>query len=225
MPIIFLMSKSTGLTQAERSEHSTQQLLDAATHLIAEQGYSCTTVPEIARRAGFSHGLITQRFGSKGELVKILVKRFHEFFRLERLVPALKRSGGRDELVITLDAYLDSIVSSGELGRAYYQLYGESIMLGPDIHDTFVQADRDFRRAIEGLIKAAIATGELSAETKPKALATLLLSILRGFAMQWMRNPTAVSYEAIKAEIHHLLDRAYTSKGSGSPRSGASTPK
>lgn len=206
------MSKSTRLTQAERSEYSTQQLLDAATHLIAEQGYSCTTVPQIAHRAGFSHGLVTQRFGSKGELVKILVRRFHDFFRLERLVPALKQGGGRDELVITMDAYLDSIVSSGELGRAYYQLYGESIMLGPDIHDTFVQADKDFRSAIEHLIAQAKAKGELTESTNSTSLAALLLSILRGFAMQWMRDPSAVDHDAIKAEIHYLLERAYATK-------------
>ena len=209
------MPKPTRLTQAERSEHSTEKLLAAATHLIAEQGYSRTTVPEIARRAGFSHGLVTQRFGSKDELVKILVKRFHAFFRLERLVPALKRSGGRDELVTTLHAYLDSVVASGELGRAYYQLYGESIMLGPDIHDTFVQADADFRNAIQSMIERAIATGEISADAKPDTLATLLLSILRGFAMQWMRSPTAVNHEDIKAEIHHLLERAYAGKSVG----------
>lgn len=204
------MKRAAKLTQAERSANSTQKLIDATIQLIAEQGYSCTTIPQIAKKAGFSHGLVTQRFGSKAELVETVVKRFHDFFRLERLAPALKGSGGRDQLLISMDAYIDSIVSSGDLGRAYYQLYGESIMLGPRVHQTFVKADRDFRNAIRKWISEAIAKGEISDAVDSKSLATLLLSILRGFAMQWMRDSRAVSQKAIKAEIRFLLDHAYT---------------
>jgi len=204
------MKTAARRTQAERRAHSTRKLIDAATQLIAEQGYSSTTIPQIAKEAGFSHGLVSQRFGSKGELVETLVKRFHDFFRLERLVPALEESGGRDQLLIAMDAYVDSIVSSGDLGRAYYQLYGESIMLGPHIHETFVKADRDFRNAIRHWISEAVDRGETSPAVDSKSLAALLLAVLRGFAMQWMRDPRAVSPKAIKAEIRFLLNHAYT---------------
>lgn len=198
-------AKSKRLTQAERSEYSTQRLLEAATELIAEQGYSCTTIPQIAQKAGYSHGLVTQRFGSKGELIETLAKRFHDYFRAERLVPAIKQGGGRETLVIMTDAYIDAVVSSDVLGRAYYQLYGESIMLGPEIHDTFVRADRDFRRALQSVIER----DELPRRVNPHTLATLILSILRGFAMQWMRDST-LDPEAIKDEIRFLLENVYS---------------
>jgi AcrR family transcriptional regulator len=43
-------------------------ILDAARHAFAEQGYTRTTLREIARRAGVTHGLISRQFSSKERL-------------------------------------------------------------------------------------------------------------------------------------------------------------
>ncbi|WAZ19658.1 TetR family transcriptional regulator [Streptomyces cinnabarinus] len=43
-------------------------ILEAARHTFAERGYARTTLREIARRAGVTHGLITRQFQSKERL-------------------------------------------------------------------------------------------------------------------------------------------------------------
>lgn len=43
-------------------------ILEAARHTFAERGYARTTLREIARRAGVTHGLITRHFASKERL-------------------------------------------------------------------------------------------------------------------------------------------------------------
>ncbi|MGW0948171.1 TetR/AcrR family transcriptional regulator [Streptomyces sp. NPDC002623] len=43
-------------------------IIEAARHTFAERGYARTTVREIARRAGVTHGLITRHFVSKERL-------------------------------------------------------------------------------------------------------------------------------------------------------------
>ncbi|WP_405623467.1 TetR family transcriptional regulator [Streptomyces sp. NBC_00076] len=43
-------------------------IIDAARHTFAERGYARTTLREIARRAGVTHGLITRHFSSKERL-------------------------------------------------------------------------------------------------------------------------------------------------------------
>jgi len=58
-----------------RAEVSTRRLLDAARDLIAEVGYHRATLALIAQRAGYSHGLVTRRFGSKENLLYVLVER------------------------------------------------------------------------------------------------------------------------------------------------------
>src|SRR5579875_2572479 len=44
-------------------------ILQAARQALAEQGYARTTIREIARRAGVTHGLVMRHFGSKERLL------------------------------------------------------------------------------------------------------------------------------------------------------------
>jgi AcrR family transcriptional regulator len=44
-------------------------ILQAAREALAEQGYARTTIRDIARRAGVTHGLVMRHFGSKEQLM------------------------------------------------------------------------------------------------------------------------------------------------------------
>src|SRR5258706_14581310 len=108
--------------QAERRAQSERRLLDAATQLIAEQGFSRTTLAQIGEKAGYSRGLVNERFGSKGELVRVLADEFQSYFQYQRLEPPLEHQHRLEALLITIDTYLDSGVKSAHLGRAHYEL-------------------------------------------------------------------------------------------------------
>lgn len=204
------MKANKRLTQADRAERSTRKLLDAATQLIADQGFSRTSIPQIAEKAGYTQGLVSQRFGSKAGLIQTLARKFQVYFGIERLLPALDDRRGLDAVLTTLETYIDVVLTSDRLGRAYYELYGESITLVPEIHDIFVRADRDFRLFLKEMIDESVEQGEIPKEVDSWALAGLVLSILRGFAMQWVRDPTAVDWTAVKKEMRRLFERAYS---------------
>lgn len=72
-------------TQRDRSDLSTHRLLEATAALISERGYERTTVADVGRRAGYSHGLVTRRFGSKANLFIALVERMTVRFGHEHL--------------------------------------------------------------------------------------------------------------------------------------------
>src|SRR5690606_37191431 len=59
----------------DRSVLSTRQLLEAAGALIAERGYENTSIAAIGERAGYSRGLVTARFGTKQNLLNVLLDR------------------------------------------------------------------------------------------------------------------------------------------------------
>src|ERR1700748_893308 len=61
-------------TQAERAAESDRRLLRAALKLIAERGYRNTSLAAIGEEAGYSRGLVNDRFGSKAGLLWALVK-------------------------------------------------------------------------------------------------------------------------------------------------------
>jgi AcrR family transcriptional regulator len=192
-----------------RSERSSKRLLDAATELIAEQGYSATSIAQIAQKAGYSHGLVSQRFGSKSDLIRLLAREFQNYFAIDRLQPALKEKGGLDGLIVLIETYLDTVAGSGTLGRAYYELFGESIVLVPEIHETFVQADRNFRDLLMKTVRAAIELGEIPAEVEVASLASVVLSIVRGTSMQWLLDGGSIDLDAIKKEIRRLFEMAF----------------
>ena len=192
-----------------RSERSSRRLLEAATQLIADQGYSATSVAQIAQKAGYSHGLVSQRFGSKSDLIRMLAREFQSYFAIDRLEPALKERSGLDALIVVVETYLDAFAGSGTLGRAYYELFGESIVLVPEIHETFVQADRNFRDLLTKTIRSAIDLGEIAVEVNVHALASVVLSIVRGISMQWLLDGASLDLTAIKGEVRRVFEGAF----------------
>jgi AcrR family transcriptional regulator len=198
-----------------RSERSSKRLVEAATELIADQGYSATTIAQIAQKAGYSHGLVSQRFGSKSDLIQMLATEFQNYFAIDKLEPELKERRGLDALIVMIETYLDAVAGSGTLGRAYYELFGESIVLVPEIHETFVRADRNFRDLLMKTIRAAIDLGEIPAAVDVSAVASVVLSILRGTAMQWLLDGGSIDLSAIKTEIRRIFELAFSRSDAG----------
>jgi AcrR family transcriptional regulator len=184
-------------------------MLDAATQLIADQGFTRTTIPQIAKKAGYSHGLVNQRFGSKSEMIQILANEFQGYFTFEQLAPAIEGRSGVDALVATIEAYVDAISQSGSLGRAYYELLGESVVLVPEIHEIFVGADVRLRALVEQTIRSAIESNEIPSDVDPPAIAALVVAILRGVSMQWVLDSDALDLNAVKGEIRRLFELAF----------------
>jgi AcrR family transcriptional regulator len=195
--------------QAERRARSERRLLDAATRLIAEQGFSRTTLAQIGAKAGYSRGLVNERFGSKDELVRVLADEFQTYFAHDQLEPALADKHGLEALLVTIDTYLDAVVRSGHLGRAYYELLGESIGLVPEIHETFVEADRALRAGVERTVLSAVRAGDMPRKTDAEAFAVFIVGLLRGVVLQWLLAPSRFDLRAVRAEIRRTLERAF----------------
>ena len=65
---------STTSAAGSRREATRQKLYEAAVTLIAEQGFSATTVDEIAERAGVAKGTVYYNFASKSVLFEELLR-------------------------------------------------------------------------------------------------------------------------------------------------------
>jgi AcrR family transcriptional regulator len=96
-------------TQAERVAASDKALLAAAIELIAERGYERTTLALIGERAGYSRGLVTQRFGSKEKLLWAVIKQMLDRFSTQNLHERGDKTGV-PALQGILTTYLDACV-------------------------------------------------------------------------------------------------------------------
>ncbi|WP_031506588.1 TetR/AcrR family transcriptional regulator [Streptomyces megasporus] len=100
-----------------------QRLYDAAVTLIAEQGFSATTVEEIAERAGVAKGTVYYNFESKTGLFEALLRHGVEQLTasLEQAADeAARRGAGRGE---TLDAMVRAGLVFIDRCPAFAQLY------------------------------------------------------------------------------------------------------
>jgi len=193
-------------TQAERRARSERSLLEAAEQLIAEKGSSRTTLAEIGQRAGYSRGLVNQRFGSKGDLVSRLTRRIQRRFRDRILAPALEHRTGLDALLAAVDAYLGGMDLSVGTGRAFYVLMAESLGPVPEIRDTFALADREFRNFLERHIADGIEAGDIRPDIDRAAQSGMIVGALRGITLQWLVDPHGLDLREATRELRQTLE-------------------
>ena len=144
--------------RSERAGSSTPRPGSSRTRASAR-----TTLAQIGAKAGYSRGLVNERFGSKGELVRVLADEFQTYFAHDQLEPALADKHGLEALLVT-DRHLPrrGRAAAAHLGRAYYELLGESIGLVPG--DPRRPSSRPTARCASGVertVRSAVRAGEM----------------------------------------------------------------
>jgi AcrR family transcriptional regulator len=192
-------------TQAQRRELSDQRMLDAAFKLIERKGGSRTTLVEIGDLSGYSHGLVSHRFGSKSALVRAVTQRLqHQFAKL--LEPVLAGHHGLKALTVTAETYLRTVVASDR--NAMYVLIGEA--LGPlrEIRGEMAEADENFRRSVQKFVEGGMKAGEIRGDVDPAAYSALLVGTLRGLAVQHLMKPRAFDVDRVCRELILSIERS-----------------
>jgi AcrR family transcriptional regulator len=175
------------------------RILDAAHRLLAEGGHAAVTVTEIAREAGVSRGLLHYYFDSKEQILAQVVRRNVEQ-SIEETSGLLREARSREELVSQfLRAYQDA------LGRGTgYTLYFEAFVQGrvhgtvrAELADLF-QARRD---SLAEALRAAQERGHVTLTADAAGVASLLLAIGDGVALQYLADPDMPIVETGQAVV------------------------
>ena len=197
-------------TQQERTAESDRRLLTAAMRLIGERGYRGTSLAAIGEAAGYSRGLVTERFGSKQGLLWELVKRMLRVYRDEGRAHSAAERIGLDELCDMVDNHRRALSSEISM-RAFYALMFEALGPTPDLQAEFRTLHRSFRADIARMLRAGVAAGTIRADLDVEAQAMLVLGTLRGIAFQWLLEPDALALDAAYTELKHNLRRSLAS--------------
>jgi AcrR family transcriptional regulator len=190
-------------TQAQRRAESERRLLDAAAELIVERGIEGTSLAEIGRVAGYSHGLVHQRFGSKEALVERLNTEAVRMFTTKTLA-AVGTTRGLPALRIVADTYLDLVQAKDPLGRLHLVVWTEAVARASERRSYRVTWDRYFRSAFAQLIRDAAADGTVRADVDVEAMSMVVVGLLRGVALQLMLEPASATPATRAAVLDHL---------------------
>jgi AcrR family transcriptional regulator len=189
-------------TQAERVAASDRALIDAAIDLIAERGYERTTLALIGEKAGYSRGLVTQRFGNKEQLLWAVIRQILDQWSTHSLSERVDKVGV-PALQAILSAYLDACDRAPKRIRAYYALLREADGPVPAVRETIRKLHATERKHIAELIRA----GSVRRDVDPDAEATAFLGVMRGVTMQWLLDPKGVDLVGTLTQYGVSLER------------------
>lgn len=176
------------LTQAERRERSELELLEATMRVVSEQGVAAATFDAIGKEAGYSRGLVTQRFGSKEGLIRSLIAALHAW-QQEALDQA--HIAEMDGLAaLSAFVHLHSQTAEGQdEGKAYYMLLAATVADRLDMREAFADSHEIERLLIRGIIERGQAEGSIRADADADATALMAGCALIGIRMQSLINP------------------------------------
>lgn len=189
-----------------RSELSTSRLLDAAAELIAETGYERMTLAAIGERAGYSHGLVTRRFGSKEGLMWALVEKMTLGWFAIYIQPAIDKQTGSAALHVRIDGIRASWKRSTRRMRAMYTLMFEALQPIPLLQERMADLHRQARASVSDAIQRGIDDGSVDASIDPDGVARLLTGAIRGAAYQAMLDPADVDIFSALDDIDRMID-------------------
>lgn len=191
-------------TQEERRNEAEKRLLAAAAELIGEVGPSAVTLANIGERAGYSRGLATHHFGSKGAMMQRLVDSVTARFRDEVFAESAS-DAVLDQALGLVRAYFFELAHPRPANRARLVLWADAVATGaPDVRAAMLASDRTFRDELAKRIERGVSTGEIAAQVDPGAVATVIIGMLRGVALQAMLDDD-IDLDACRAEVELVL--------------------
>ena len=178
----------TRRSQAERRDESERRLIEAAAGLVVEHGIGAATFANIGERAGYSRGLVTQRFGSKQGLIEAMIERLQ--VRLGALLEdrGLEGMSALDQVLANVDVFLAALDRDGEL-RAYFVLLASAVADVSELRAPFAAAHKQVEQSYEALFRQGQAEGSVKPELDAAAAALMTGALLFGLSMQLLLDP------------------------------------
>ncbi|MEU4659122.1 helix-turn-helix domain-containing protein [Streptomyces sp. NPDC023723] len=197
-----------------RREATRQKLYEAAVTLIAEQGFSATTVDEIAERAGVAKGTVYYNFASKAVLFEELLRHGVGLLTAslrEAAEEAARGAGGR---VAALDAMIRAGLVFIDRYPAFTQLYvAELWRTNRAWQSTLLVVRQEVVAVVEDVLRAGVAEGEIDADVDVPLTAAALVGMVLVAALDWQSFQRERSLDEVHAALSRLLPAGTGGRG------------
>lgn len=196
------------MTQAERTALSDKAMLAAAMTLVLQHGTDKTTLAMIGEKAGYSRGLATYRFGSKGGLYDALCKSISRHW-LHYLKRGVGDKVGIDAMCAALDTIYRFEQESPEEARALQILYCGAASPNSEFQETVVSIRRRQKSDVAKWIRQGQDAGAVRVDVDAGEVATQYVAYVAGMAYLWLMSPGSFDFsqanEVMKRHYRHTL--------------------
>jgi AcrR family transcriptional regulator len=183
-----------------------QKLFQAAVTLIAEQGFSSTTVEEIAERAGVAKGTVYYNFSSKTDLFEELLRHGVELLTADLRQAADSVAEGGGSRVDALDAMVRAVLVFIDRYPAFTQLYvAELWRTNRAWNSTLMVVRGEAVAVVEEVLRRGVEEGELSGEIDIQLTASALVGMVLVAALDWKAFQPERSLDDVHGALSLLL--------------------
>jgi AcrR family transcriptional regulator len=189
---------------ADLVERRRAQIVEAATRLVARQGFAKTVVRDIAEEANISVGLVYEYVRSKEDILFLIYEHWSRVWG-EGLEKAVAR--GKDPLDQLMSGVSFLVGTADKHGDVTHLFYRESGHLSEYGTDQAKQTEREMVDRLTAVLEAAVAAELLRPEIDCLAVATslILLShgwVLKGYLLRRGRTPAAYAASLVETAVN-----------------------
>ncbi len=170
------------LSRAESQAQTRERLLDAAKRVFLKDGYIRASVDKVADEAGYSKGAIYSNFDGKEALfLELLKRKFKD--NLENVRGVLERVEGMDALLKAVRSFYESNAEILEFSLVTVEFLTQ-VGRGSPYVGACAALYAEQREAMAELIGALFARSGVAPPVSPVELATTLIGLTMGLAVQ-----------------------------------------
>ncbi len=182
---------------SRKGERKRQQIVEAAAQLASHRGLKAASLSRIAERVGLTKSGLVAHFPSKEDLTLAVIDHAAVVFGREVLQGIDHTRPAIERLLTMLDRYRRYVVEETFEGGC---LFLTMIVEIDDVSEREATRIRHYmdvwKRWIERVVRSGMECGELTAETDPHAVSTLLIGLCLGM------GPTTRLFDAPRAFVH-----------------------
>jgi AcrR family transcriptional regulator len=172
-----------------------RRMLEAAVEILAKNGVEGLTLADVGSAAGYSRGLPTHYFGSKGGLLEAVARHVIDNFA-NRLAGVPESKPGISRLMRFIRVYLELDSKQRAGVSALQTLFAESLT-EPGLVRAVSSHTKRTTSDLAEIFEVAISSGEIRREVDPHRHATIVLGTLRSIVALWLVDPRSIPLDRV----------------------------
>jgi AcrR family transcriptional regulator len=204
-------ARGAGAPAEPAVEPTRDQILTHAARLFRHQGYAGTTLRQIAEAAGIKAGSIYYHFGSKEDILGVVLDAGIEAVTTAvttRIAALPATASFRDKIAAAIDGHLYGLLHHGDFTSANIRIYGQIPPAAKARHRVVRQA---YARYWDDLLQDAVTAGAVRTDTNLAVIRLFLIGALN-WTVEWY-NPNRGSFKTFSAQINAIVFDGIATRG------------
>ncbi|GAA5011749.1 TetR/AcrR family transcriptional regulator [Acinetobacter puyangensis] len=184
----------------QRAIDSDARMVEQTILLLCEGGVKAVTLEAVGKRAGYSRGLVTRRYGSKDQLL-LRVLNYLARWCLSTVKDVENSKKGIAAICFAIDQATSRIKTHPEYYRALFILWAYTLETNSVVKNELLQLSKKSREQHQFWLLQAQELGEISHKIDTELVVDFIIGQSAGLFNQWLLDPEF----KIQDRLHRLI--------------------